>query len=70
MRIFDSVELNHINLLRPLAPLHGVIDICVRELFCTKFNFEQLLFEAFLILMRILDSVYPIGTYTISNRNK
>ncbi len=30
-----------------LAPLCGEIDIWARRLFCTKFNYEQLLFEAF-----------------------
>ncbi len=40
---------NHINLSRALAPLRGEIDICARALLCTKFNFEQLLFEAFFL---------------------
>ncbi len=31
-----------------LAPLRGKINICARRFFGTKFNFEQLLFKAFL----------------------
>ncbi len=30
-----------------LVLLRGEIDICVRGLFCTKFNFEQFLFKTF-----------------------
>ncbi len=45
------------NLLSLLAPLWGKIDICVRELFCTKLNFEQLLFKAFFDAIRIFGSV-------------
>ncbi len=33
--------------LESLAPLVGEIDICAREVFCTKFNSEELLLEAF-----------------------
>ncbi len=41
-----------------LAPLRGGgIDICARELFCTKFNFEQLLFKAFFDAMRVFGVV-------------
>ncbi len=35
------------NLSSPLAPLQREINICACGLFCTKFNFEQLLFKAF-----------------------
>ncbi len=35
------------------------IDICARGLFCTKFNFEQLLFKAFSDAMSIFGSVEP-----------
>ncbi len=38
---------NRINLSSPLAPLRGKINICARVLFRTKFDSEQLLFEAF-----------------------
>ncbi len=41
----------------PLVPLQGQIDICARGLFCTKFNFEQLLFKAFFYAMRIFGIV-------------
>ncbi len=37
------------------------IDICARGLFCTKFNSEQLLFEAFFDVMCIFGSVAPQG---------
>ncbi len=47
----------HINLSGPLSPLWEE-DICARGLFCTKFNYEQFLFEAFLD-MRIFGSVQP-----------
>ncbi len=33
----------------PSSTLRGEIDIFARELFCMKFNFEQLLFKAFLM---------------------
>ncbi len=42
-----------------LAPLMGEIDICDHGLFCTKFNFEPLLFKAFSDAMRIFGSVDP-----------
>ncbi len=45
------------NLLSPLAPLLGEIDICIHWPFCTKLNPEQLLFEAVFDKMRISDSV-------------
>ncbi len=64
MRISGSVFLiekyfQHVNLLRPLAPPLGEINISARGLFCTKFNSEQLLFEAFLDAMRIFGSAEP-----------
>ncbi len=37
----------------------GEIDICARVLFCTKFNSEQLLFEAFFDVMHIFGGVEP-----------
>ncbi len=43
----------------PLAPLQGETDKCVYGLFCTKFNSEQLLFEAFFDVMRIFGSFEP-----------
>ncbi len=42
--------MKYINLLSLLAALLREIDMCVHWLFCTKFNFEQLLFEQFVIL--------------------
>ncbi len=42
--------------LSPLALLMGEIDLCAHGLFCTKFNFEQLLLEAFFDMMRIFGS--------------
>ncbi len=48
---------NQINLSSPLDPLLGEIDICAPGLFCTKFDSEQLSFEPFLLVMRILGSV-------------
>ncbi len=47
------------NLLIPLAPLRGEIDICAPGLFCTKFNFEQLLFKPFFEATCIFGSVEP-----------
>ncbi len=41
----------------PLAPLQWKIDICAHRRFCTKFNFEPLLFETFFEVMRIFDGV-------------
>ncbi len=35
------------------------IDICIRGLFCTKFNSKRLLFEAFFDVMRIFGSIEP-----------
>ncbi len=34
----------------------GEIDICTRGLFCTKFNFQQLLFEPFFDVVHIFGS--------------
>ncbi len=42
----------------------GEIDIWARELFCTKFNFEQLLFKAFFDAMRIFGGVEPQTEFT------
>ncbi len=47
------------NLLNPLAPLQGEIDICPRRLFCPKFDVQKLLFEAFLGIMHIFGSGQP-----------
>ncbi len=47
------------NLSIPLAPLRGEIDICAWVLFCTKFNFEQLLFKALFYATRLFGSVKP-----------
>ncbi len=44
---------------KPVAPLLGEIDICAHHLFCTKFNSEQLLFEAFFDVMRIYGGNVP-----------
>ncbi len=53
-------EINaHINLSRPTASLQEETDVCVRQLFCAKFNSEQLLFEAFCDVMRIFSSIQP-----------
>ncbi len=43
----------------PLAPLRGEIDKRAQSLFCMKFNFKQLLSEAFFDAMRIFGSVEP-----------
>ncbi len=64
MRIFRSVfpakqYFEHANLSRCLVPPEGEIDISARELFCTKFISEQLLFEAFFDVIHIFDSVEP-----------
>ncbi len=40
-----------------LAPLLEEIDICAHWLFCLQFNDQQLLFEAFLDIMRIFLAV-------------
>ncbi len=40
-----------------LAPLWGEIDICAYWLFCTNFNGQQLLFEAFLNIMHIFGRI-------------
>ncbi len=48
----------------PLVPLWGEIDICAPELFCTKFNAEQLLFQTFFDGMRIFGSVKLQTKYT------
>ncbi len=47
------------NLLSPLAPLHGEIDICVCGLFRTKFNAKQLLFQSFFDVVHLFGSVEP-----------
>ncbi len=45
---FSILYFNYINLSSPLAPLGGgEIDICTHGPFYTKFNFQQLLSEAF-----------------------
>ncbi len=43
----------------PSAPLLGDTDICAHQLFCMKFNSEQLLFEAFFDLMHIFGNIEP-----------
>ncbi len=40
------------------------IDICARILFCTKFNSEQLLFEAFFHVGRIFGGIEPQSKFT------
>ncbi len=47
------------NLSSPVAPLWRDIDICALTLFCTKFNSEQLLSEAFFDGMRIFHNIEP-----------
>ncbi len=47
------------NLSRPVAPLSGEIDICLRGLFCPKFNAKKVLFEAFIEILRIFGSIQP-----------
>ncbi len=42
----------------------GEVDKCASELFCAKFDFEELLFEAFFDVMRIFNSVEPLSEYT------
>ncbi len=55
LRTFQSFE--------PPSSTPGEIDICARILFWTKFNFDQLLFEAFFDAMRIFGSVQPKSKY-------
>ncbi len=50
---FSTLYFNHINLSSPLAPLRGEIDTCAQGLFYTKYNFQQLLSQAFFHGMRI-----------------
>ncbi len=57
-------DFKHTDLWRPLAQLVGEIDICARGLFCAKFNFEQLLFEAFFDVMRIFGRVETESEHT------
>ncbi len=52
------------NLSSPLTPLQREIDICVHSLFCTKFNFEQLLSKAFFNATCIFGSVEPQTGHT------
>ncbi len=73
MRIFSSVEpkvnlvshfctlqdFRYTDLWNTLAKLVGEIDICAGELFCMKFNSEQLLFEAFFDVLRIVGITEP-----------
>ncbi len=47
------------NLLSPLAPLRGQIDICDRGPFCSNFNSKQHLFELFFDAMCIFGNVEP-----------
>ncbi len=47
------------NLLRPLSPLLEEIDICTFWRFCKKSNSEQLLFEAFFVIIGNFDNVWP-----------
>ncbi len=57
--IWHFSTISYFNLLIPLVPLREEIDICSHGLFCTKFNSEQLLFEAFLNVLRIFGSTEP-----------
>ncbi len=52
-------DFKHIDLCSPMGPLMGEIDLCARELFCTKFNSEQLLFEAFFVVLLIFGITEP-----------
>ncbi len=57
---FSAIEyLKHINFWSPLAPLLGTIDMCAQGLYCTKFNSQQLLFEAFFNIIGSFGSVEP-----------
>ncbi len=56
--------MKHINLWSPLAQHLGEIDICTHWLFCTKFNAQKLLFEAFSDIMRIFSRIEPQTEYT------
>ncbi len=47
------------NLCSSLAPLLGEIDVCTHWFFCTEFNAQQLLREAFLDIIHIFDSIEP-----------
>ncbi len=47
------------NLWRPLAPLPGDIENCIRGVFCRKFHSEQFLFEAFFDIFGIFCSILP-----------
>ncbi len=42
-----------------LVPLLRDIGMCAHQLFCTKFNAQQLLFELFSDIIWILSSVQP-----------
>ncbi len=52
---FQPLKNNNIQFSKmgPLAPLRWEIDLCARELFRTKFNFEHFLFIAFFDAMHI-----------------
>ncbi len=64
---FPSLKIVHYYFLKvrifwALAPLQGKIDIYARWLYCTKFNFEQLLFKAFFDATLTFRSVEPQTT--------
>ncbi len=52
-------DFKHGNLWSALAPLMGKTDTGAWELFCTKFNSEQLLFETFFIVTLFLAVLNP-----------
>ncbi len=57
--ISTTKYLEHINLCSPLTPLWKEIDMYDHWLFCTQFNSQQLLFEAFLDMTRIFVNIKP-----------
>ncbi len=57
--VYAALSFKHIDLWNPSASFLGEIGICARRLFCMKFNYEQLLFEAFFDVMHIVGSIEP-----------
>ncbi len=61
-----NIIFENINLSSHVAPLLREIDMGAHWLFCTKFNAQQLLFEAFLDIMHIFGSVWLESESTFS----
>ncbi len=60
-RFAICIPLNYISIMAnvwwPLSPLLGDIKVCIHWVFCTKFNFRQLLFEVFFDIIGIFCSI-------------